>query len=199
MPGWITPSSSTPPRLGVICVAPASMILRPARTSALPLTVTATGAPGSVLTRVGQPFLHHSVGATERRGHWPGTLQVEVRPDRHPGRTGFLDQVRQLGETRLRQVGGLVGVVAEYGDDLAQFAERGGGRCPDHRCGLGDIGGWRVWAELKRPGMHAEQRQSVGPHVMHPVRLKHHYAERLAVETVVATRQPFGLVILRPC
>jgi hypothetical protein len=68
---------------------------------------------------------------------------------------------------RLGRPGGIIGFLAEHANDLAQFAERGGGRRPDHRGGLGYLPGWGVRPELQRPGVHAEQRQPVCEHVMH--------------------------------
>jgi hypothetical protein len=50
---------------------------------------------------------------------------------------------------------------------LAQVVQGVGRRGPDDRGGAGYVGGGRVRPELQCPGVHAEQRQPVGQHIVH--------------------------------
>ena len=139
---------------------------------------TSTVLVGRVLACVRQPLLDDPVdrarGGVRNR---VGLVEPEVERDAHPGLAGFLDELRQVLERRLRRLRGAGDLraagrtgVAKQADHLAELGERGLRARPDHAGGIGDLIGRGVGVELERAGVHAEEREPVREHVMHLAR-----------------------------
>ena len=131
------------------------------------------GGSRCVLAGVRQPLLHDAVGrAPERGGERRVVRDVDPRSARAcPAQARLLDEGGDLGERRLRRLGGRLGrALAQHADHLAQLLERRVRARADHRRGLGDLLGRRVAVELERPGVQAQERDAVGEDVVHLAR-----------------------------
>ena len=100
--------------------------------------------------------------------------EPEFEADAHTGLTRLLDEVREVAERRLRSFRWCVGVrvadlggLTEQADHLAQLTESGVGALTDHAGGVRNLVGRRVGVKLERSGVHAQERDPVGEHVVH--------------------------------
>jgi hypothetical protein len=118
---------------------------------------------GGVLAGVGEGLLHDPVRVPTERGRHGAEIVGHVQVDAGTGLAGLLDQGGQVVDGRL---GFLVVGLAQHPDHLSQVLQGVVGALPDHPGGVAfGLGG--VAAHLQRPGVHGQQRDSVGEDVVH--------------------------------
>jgi hypothetical protein len=116
------------------------------------------GAARGVLAGIGEPFLDDAVGGTPERFEQRCQARgIDVGPDGHPGGSGLLQQVGELGEGGLRRPRALQVVLAQHRDDLPELLEGSDGRGAHHRGSMGYFLGRGSGAELESAGVDAQQ------------------------------------------